>query len=432
MPKIPLTSITLPPEAERDPGDITSLANSIRIIGGLIHPIVIAVQENGTYTLRAGRRRLAAHKHLGWEEIEATFFHDLSESKQILIEIEENLRRKNLSWPEEVSAIERYAAICHSEGLKRIDIASNLGLDAGNLTKILTVANALKDDPKLSEASTLWTAYQLHIAKIQKTVSNAFENIRIEKLLPASNIIPLQNPSPPKRDPSLPCAQIDFASWAPTYEGKRFNLIHCDFPYGLNMGSANLQNSSDRWDLAEGRYEDEPEVFDRLVRAFFDNQERFVSDLAHCIFWTAHKNYGRIASRFTHYGWTVCETPLIWHKSDNAGIAPDTRRWPRRTYEIAVFASRGDRKILKVKAASVALPTTKDYHLSEKPLGVLRHFFEMVCDDTTEILDPTAGSGTALQVAQELGASRIVGLEIQPSYVKICNDRLRAPADKSA
>lgn len=225
--------------------------------------------------------------------------------------------------------------------------------------------------------------------------------------------------------------QADFREWVASYTGRRFNLIHVDFPYGLRMDSANLQNSSVRWDATDGRYADSPELFESLLRTFVKHRDRFIAESAHIIFWVAHKHLSWVSGMFNAAGWAVCETPLIWHKSDNSGIAPDVRRWPRRTYEVAIFASRGDRKILRVKAASVALPSTKEHHLSEKPLSVVSHFLEMLVDDTTEIFDPSCGSGTALEAAIRLGARSAFGLDVLPQHVAHAHARCaRAAADR--
>jgi hypothetical protein len=43
----------------------------------------------------------------------------------------------------------------------------------------------------------------------------------------------------------------DFLQWAPAYDGPRFNLIHCDFPYGIGAdemqqgGSTHVHGSYD-------------------------------------------------------------------------------------------------------------------------------------------------------------------------------------------
>jgi DNA modification methylase len=120
--------------------------------------------------------------------------------------------------------------------------------------------------------------------------------------------------------------------------------------------------------------------------------------------------------RLGQMGWKVDPFPLVWHKSDNAGVLPDPQRGPRRTYETAFFCSRGDRKIVQAVANSVAAPTTKDIHMSEKPVEVLRHFMRMTTDGFSNVLDPTAGSGNAIQVARSLRAASFLGLEIDPQF----------------
>jgi hypothetical protein len=34
--------------------------------------------------------------------------------------------------------------------------------------------------------------------------------------------------------PDSPIQIADFNTWAPAYTGPKFNVIHCDFPYGIN------------------------------------------------------------------------------------------------------------------------------------------------------------------------------------------------------
>jgi ParB family chromosome partitioning protein len=429
-----IKDIVIPPDRQRkDLGEIETLKNSLQELGQIV-PIILD-EKDGKFVLVAGERRLSAAKALSWEQIEAKLKASLSDREKTLIELEENIRRKQLSWQEEVRAFRKFVALTKEPLMM---IAKSLGMHPEQLSRIVTTADALDKYPKLEQCPSQSAAYQQYRVIEQRELAAAFEDLKMD-LEPAES---LEKPidfeekpekveeietkvSPPKQSTlNIQAQNEDFISWSEKFSGKRFNFIHCDFPYGLNMGTAPLQNSSPRWDSIDERYQDSPEIFDKLCRAFFDNQNNFIADSAHCIFWLAHKNYGKLASRFAHYGWTVCETPLIWHKSDNAGIAPDPYRWPRRTYEIAIFASRGDRKIIKIKAASYSGPTTKDYHLSEKPLEMLSHFFEMVVDKHTEMLDPTCGGGTALQVAKKFGASRILGLDVNPAHVDYSNRRL--------
>lgn len=437
--KLPLTSIEVYTDRQRtDFGDIDGLMDSIRRIGQ-ISPIAVEPLGDGRYRLIAGERRFRAITKLGWQTIEALELAELDERERELIELEENVRRKQLSWPEEILAVQKYVRVAKEP---RMLSAKSLGMSEESLAQRLTLAEALEDNPKLKEINSWTAAYAQHTAAQKRAMDAAMES-----LLGDDEPSPLdfsldehededaaEGPEPvpvrptfrlvPKPSSAHRAELLSFMDWAPTYSGERFNLIHCDFPYGVGMDTNALMNTSPRWKTMEDRYEDDPEIFDRLCRVFFEHQDKFIATSAHCIFWLAHKNYGRIASRFAHFGWTVSEVPLIWHKTDNAGIAPDPRRWPRRTYEIAVFASRGDRKIVKVKAASYGGPATKEHHISEKPIPMLSHFFEMVTDQHTTLLDPTCGSGTALRVAKALGASKALGLDVMQEHVDWTNKKL--------
>jgi hypothetical protein len=75
-----------------DLGDITGLAESLKKYG-LLHPIIV----DEDLTLIAGQRRLEAAKLLGWTEIDVRYKTDLSEKEKREIELEENLRRKDLT-----------------------------------------------------------------------------------------------------------------------------------------------------------------------------------------------------------------------------------------------------------------------------------------------------------------------------------------------
>jgi ParB family chromosome partitioning protein len=81
------------PEGRREiaPDKVAALAESIKIIGGLIHPITIDKDR----TLIAGLHRIEAYKALGFDEIECTEF-DGEDLEAELVEIDENLMRNEL------------------------------------------------------------------------------------------------------------------------------------------------------------------------------------------------------------------------------------------------------------------------------------------------------------------------------------------------
>src|SRR5690606_36396537 len=129
--------------------------------------------------------------------------------------------------------------------------------------------------------------------------------------------------------------------WRRDDSGPRFNLIHCDFPYGVKADKHNQGAAA-----AFGGYADDPDVYWQLLATLERAMENVVAESAHLIFWFSMDYYQRTLDALSGMGWSVNPFPLIWHKSDNTGILPDPSRGPRRIYETALFASRGDRKIV--------------------------------------------------------------------------------------
>lgn len=90
--KVRIGEIVVGERRREDMGDIRELADSIKKYG-LLHPVVVDDQMR----LVAGGRRLEALKLLGWEEVEVRSLGELTEKELRAIELEENLRRKDLT-----------------------------------------------------------------------------------------------------------------------------------------------------------------------------------------------------------------------------------------------------------------------------------------------------------------------------------------------
>ena len=92
---IPINEIQIIDRQRQDLGDINELADSLQRFG-LIQPIVI----NQDKRLIAGGRRLTAAIRLGWQSIDVVFRETLTVDELHELELEENVRRKDMSWQE--------------------------------------------------------------------------------------------------------------------------------------------------------------------------------------------------------------------------------------------------------------------------------------------------------------------------------------------
>ena len=89
---VSIDKINIGERLRQDNGDIAGLAQSIRE-HGLLHPVVI----DANFNLAAGGRRLAAVQEVGMTEIEAKMLGELTEKELRVLELEENIRRKDLT-----------------------------------------------------------------------------------------------------------------------------------------------------------------------------------------------------------------------------------------------------------------------------------------------------------------------------------------------
>ena len=442
-------SIELPPETIRLDRDnrqrrelkgIDELAESIRTRGQL-QPVVIT----RNLLLVAGERRLTAIRQLADRKIRCVYTDELDPNELQAIELEENIKRHSLPWQDECKAVLRYHNTrCAQYPSNTIeDTAKALGLSDSEIGDRIAVAKEMLNGNKLVlEAPKLSTAKGLVRRANERRVASETSKL----LAIASGAVPSPAPSeaPIEVDEDLSILadldevretgyilNEDFINWSSDYDGPKFNLIHCDFPYGVGMHKSD-QGSGD----AYGSYEDTPEIYWSLLDAFLNNLDNFCEDSAHLVFWFSMDFYSETIARFEYDakrrrelnlspGWRVSRFPLIWHKSDNSGILPDPNRGPRRTYETALFASRGDRKIVRPVSSSVAAGIQRGRHMSEKPQPVLRHFFRMLVDEHSTVLDPTAGSGSAIRAAVASGASRYLGLELNPEFAKVADETLK-------
>lgn len=402
----------------KDLGDLTDLKISIQAIG-IINPPVIT--KDGR--LVAGERRVTCAKELGWTHITVQFKEDLSERQLKRLELDENIKRKELTWQEDALAFWRYHQLCVEDDPKwtKNETADALGVGWSIVYKKLDVAEALLSaDQRVLEAPKFSTALGI----VQRTTARR-KDAELEALdqeighveRPPQEEIVVEE----EDEEDHPFILSDFKVWSAAYSGPRFNLIHCDFPYGINADKHN-QGAAPSF----GGYGDSEENYWRLIGVLFEGMDRFVAPAAHLIFWFSMKYYTKTVQSLTAMGWTVNPHPLIWWRSDNSGILPDPRRMPRQVYETALLCSRGDRFLVRAKSNLIAASNTKEYHMSEKPKNMLRHFLEMVVDDTTSILDPTCGSGNALIVAHQLGASTVLGIEANEEFYEKAKENWKA------
>lgn len=408
--EVPLDRIIINREVRqrRELPNIPELADSIRRLG-LINPVTI----DRNYVLVAGERRLEAIRSLGWTDVTCQFA-DADDVVSRAIELEENVKRVDLPWIDHAKAVLEYHEFRQSEKAdwRQEDTGAALGYTQAMVSKLVAVAQeANAGNKRVLEAPKLSVAIGV-VSRVKERARGA-EVEKVNAILKPPPVAATPGSPAPKADPEAETIlNMDFTQWAPKYSGPRFNLVHCDFPYGIGADSF-AQGAA----AAHGGYVDDEQTYWTLCQTLASNIDRLLTPSAHIMFWFSMKYYSQTLAFFERNTDFVIEPfPLIWMKSDNVGILPDPQRGPRRIYETAFLGRRGDRKIVQAVANAYAAPTVRDRHMSEKPETMLRHFFRMLVDDSTVALDPTCGSGSAIRAAESLKCRYALGLERDPEF----------------
>jgi DNA modification methylase len=162
-----------------------------------------------------------------------------------------------------------------------------------------------------------------------------------------------------------------------------------------------------------------------LLESLLTWQDKLALPVAHMIFWFDMSFYGGLVESITNSGWKLVQPyPLIWHKPYQ-GVAADTKRRPRHTYETALLFSRGDRKLVKLDQDCFVGRKEENLHINQKSEEMLTQFLGMLVDANTAVFDPTCGSGSALAVARRLGSPRVLGLELDKENAEVAKHVLQ-------
>lgn len=425
--RVPCSSVIID-RANRQRKDLAITADFKDSIAkrGVLQPIIV----RSDMTLVAGERRLTASIELGLKDIPVRFFETLDPMDAAIVELEENLKRSDMSWQDTARAIVALhtAYLSVDPEWTQSRTGNTLGMSDFSISQYLRVGRELSN-PRIAAMGSMDTAYNALKRQDERRADEALQEIMdtTRTAIPAdgtTTIAPVValadalaapadavTPAPAAPEPAI--LNVEFMEWIATYSGPTFNFLHCDFPYGVNVFDG-------KWGDARGdkHYSDTKDVYFALIETLAGNLDKVLSFSAHVLFWFSMEHYEETLQEFRQRMPDIVwqKFPVIWHKTDNVGIMPDPKRGPRRIYETAIIGTRGDRPLVKPVSNVYGCPTDKTYHPSTKPEPMLRHFFSMFVDNGTKLLDPTCGSGSALRAAESMGAQKVLGLERDPEH----------------
>jgi site-specific DNA-methyltransferase (adenine-specific) len=429
---IQIQDIVIQSRIRKDLGDIPGLANSIKE-NGLIEPIVLTHDWYPTETnldgietdpdklynpipyikLVAGERRLTALKSLGIQElIHAVHYVWRSElesndpKKKLLfsaIEMEENVRRKDLSWQEQVLGKAKLLAIMQeiygeptqgrpSEAQKSSSqpgfgvrkLAAMLGESAAQTSEDLSLASLLDKVPSLkSEAN-------------REDARRKFTSEAIKAL------ISMKTTTKPIDESFATMYQGSFLDNIHNVPDESVDLIYTDLPYGVNL------DVMDKHQVTELDYDDARIVIVGMLENIARESYRILKNDRFAVFWFGFNYYKELFDALTLYGFEVNPVPFIWLKNTSSAMLPLLLY--ANSYEQALVIRKGVPRFIRPgqKNSAGFQSETSKLHIAQQPVELVKRFIEdMTLPDAT-VVDLMCGSGTTGVAALELGRKAIL------------------------
>lgn len=320
------------------------------------------------------------------------------------IELNENIQREELPWPDRVAAV---AEIHRLKAAKNPE--QSFTQTAKEIVEKKGSGNAAVIAQEVSR-SLITTDFldrpEVKSARNEKEAFNAA--IRILRSTFAARI--------PVKPSNHEFIEGEATTVLETLlEQKRtYSCFILDPPYGVNAQT--FVNKTD----TQHSYDDSPRAALRLNASLIYACSKLATPNSH-LWLFCDVDYFRILRRqATKAGWLVFPTPIVWN-SGVRGHIPNQKIGIRRNHEFLMFAMKGDRGLAKVFDDVInGIPGgTIEYHAAEKPRLLYELLLSLSCLPGDRVLDPCCGSGTIFRAANNRNLSA-TGVDNNPEYAAFC------------
>ena len=407
---VPLTNIEVPPHRQRGEIEGEALAELMASIEahGLLHPIVVKGGAGGKYTLVAGGRRLAAiHNHAGLGGavrfggselpvgcVPCVSLGSLDPLAAEEAELEENIRRVDLTWAEKAAATARLADLRRKQ-------AASVGSLPPTLRELSSEVRG-HDDPASSEATRREIVLAAHLHKPEiakaKTLDEAWKALKLEEQRADFAARAAAVGSPPASVHTL--HQGDSFSWIKDQPAEIYDVICVDPPYG--MGADGFGDAGGRLGAQTHSYADSPAIWQRVLAEMPAEWFRVAKAQAHLYLCCDIDGFHAAREALRAAGWNPHRTPIINFKRDGARL-PWPKTGPQRKWELVLYAEKGGRPCTHIYPDVIETQGDQNFgHGAQKPVALYVNLLKRSVLPGDRVLDNFGGTGTILPAAHEL------------------------------
>ncbi len=350
------------------------------------------------------------------------------ELKLKAMEIEENVKRKELSWQESVIAKKRLLEVLQqihgvarpgypsrsdqlgitSAGFGINKLAALLGESNAQTSKDIELANLIEQVPQLARAETKEAA--------RRTASLA---------IAVAGSMQQQAKNPPKTDQKWTLHEGDFVNNVNNIEANSVDLVIVDPPYGADTSGMGPNSKV----LLSNAFQDSLVPTNVLLSHLAEQSFRVLRTNTFAVFFFDFVLYKDLIEQLDGFGFAVDIHPLIWIKNTVINTSPYTRYG--RSYEPILIARKGEPKLMRPSQRDVIavqnVITTgtqeKKFYQAQKPVELIERLILDMSPPGSTVCDFCAGSGTTGVAALKQGR-RVVLFEKDIAACSIIKARL--------
>ena len=436
MQLIDITKVKISPERQRRFFSDESMQELVDSVAqkGLFHAICLR-QEGEDLILAAGERRFRAiqdmwmlGKPLKYNNepvpegfIPYTLVGELDELEAWEVELDENLKRSDLTWQERAAAMSKLHNLrtqqakklgrIHTVGDTALEIkGSSSGRQYTDVRNNLIVAKHL-DNPEIQRAKSAEDAMKL--------LRRQEEQERFKELAKTATVQQAAKPD------YINLIHDDCRNWLQTCPDETFDAIITDPPYGIDAQTHRSGASTNAFGSSVSHnYDDTYEHWQTLMRAWCPESFRVTKPQAHAYVFCDIDNFHELKGLMQLAGWYVFRTPLIRTRPGASGRVPLPLEGPRRQWEAILYAIKGHKHVISVQGDVIEAGMDDLYpHGAVKPINLYRQLLERSVRPGDKVLDTFAGSGPAIPACFQLRVE-LTAIEQEDAAFGMCKDRL--------
>lgn len=405
---------------------LRELADSIHRVGLIQLPVCRQLPDGGI-ELVAGERRMRAIALLHEQALAVRYMGqvvpqgclpyalttELSPLEAREIELDENLRRVDLTWQEVANATAQLHRL-RSEQIPdwtKGDTAGEIKNITGvtiNPTKVsnrLLLAQEGHRFASVMKAKTEDEAFRLLSRELEQEVLGAIGRLTSVGVTTAGHEL----------------LHGDAVMTLRTMPAEIADVFLTDPPYGIGADTFGF-DSHTTMSQTHSYADDWDKTIEPLMVCLFPELFRVAKKQAHLYMFCDISKFFALSLIAQAVGWNVWPRPLIWAKTE--GNAPAPQYGPRYMYETILYANKGHRPTIRLVSDVISVPNVSTkLHAAQKPVGVYVDLLARSVIPGNTVIDPFAGSGTIFEAAH-VAKCQAIGIELDDAAFATAKQRL--------